>query len=108
MQSSSKLEQISGQKFVRIVRQEFAALNTGLGSVSYSRISRQSGLSDRALSAVLDAKKPNPTSITMRAVLLTLGFQVEDPEGDVIPHLKTKGVYDEKLHGADRNRKPVQ
>ncbi|SPJ30976.1 hypothetical protein [Falsiruegeria mediterranea] len=91
---------MSGQQFVRFVKQELEKQNSGLGKVTLRSLSELSGYSPGYLRNLLTAEDPNPSAKAMRCFLLTLGVSIESPEQDVIPHLKAKGVYCPRVHGA--------
>ena len=93
------IELLSGRDFVEFVVVQLKKRNKGLNRLSESRLSRNAGFADQYFSRLRAKSHPNPSAIAMRCLLLTLGFQIKDPQSDVIPFLKSKGVYDPEIHG---------
>jgi hypothetical protein len=93
---------LSGRQFTQLVREELRARNSGLGRISTTELSKQSGLSARYLRGLLADDNPNPSVLSMRLVMFTLGLDIPNPEQDVIPHLKKKGVFNPLIHGRRR------
>jgi transcriptional regulator with XRE-family HTH domain len=99
MAGKNKLTQMSGRQFADLVRRELEERNKGLEELTAARLARMSGVSGRRLSQILNAENPNPSAITMRCVLFTLGYAIDEPEHDVVPKLVECGAYDETIHG---------
>lgn len=98
---------LSGRQFAALVLSDLEDMNTGLTKTSMSKLGKMSGLSGRRLGQLLNTEQsnaPNPTSLTMRLVLFTLGYEIPNPEDDVIPELRRKGVYSKEVHGAPRRK----
>ena len=109
------MPQMSGQQFAAFLREEVAAQNKGLGKLSYEEIGRSCGITGRHLRRLASGKDANPSVLIIRLVLHTLGYRVDAPEHDILPHLKSNGGYVEELHGPERQRavlsrgrKPIQ
>jgi len=103
------MPQMSGQQFAAFLREEVAAQNKGLGKLSYEELGRSCGITGRHLRRLANdkdakGKDANPSVLVIRLVLHTLGYQVDAPEHDVLPHLKSNGGYVEELHGPKRQR----
>jgi len=84
---------LTGEAFVELVREEIRMRNRGLSRTNATQVSLAAGFSGNCLKNLYDSAKPNPKLMTMRCILYVLGFEITDPEQDVIPHLKKKGVY---------------
>lgn len=107
MRTMSSNHQLSGKRFIQIVQRDLEEINNGLGKLSLTELSTSSGLSARYLGQLAKSKTPNPTSMTIRLVLFTLGYSVDDADEDVVPFLKKKGCYQPSLHGVQRKRKEL-
>lgn len=106
MAGKVKHNQMSGRQFADLVRRELKDHNKGLGELSAAKLARMSGVSGRRLLQIINGDNPNPSALTMRCVLFTLGFEIEEPEYDVIPKLQERGVYDTTVHGRTRHAIP--
>lgn len=98
MTKTKTTQSMSGRQFVELVQADLQRKNAGLGKITLSQLSYASGLSKRYLTQLAKSDEPNPSVKVIRLVLFTLGYEIEKPEEDVIPHLKEKGVFNEKLH----------
>lgn len=96
---------MSGKDFQKFLRDEINHRNSGLGSVNLNRLARLCGYSRRYLKVLLEGDDPNPSTKAQRCILFTLGYPVEGPEQDVVPHLTEKGVYDPKLHVLEASKR---
>lgn len=104
--TKTTISQLSGRQFADLLQTEVEAANRGLGRLSYEELGRSCGFSGKWLRKL--AKEPgNPSSLTIRSVLLTLGYEVSDPDQDVLPHLIRKGCFSEDLHGPARRRRQL-
>lgn len=94
MSSKKKLPQnLTGRAFIDLVHDEIRYINQGVTKTSLATISRAAGYNKWWLGRLADAANPNPTVLGIRSVLFVLGYDVPNPEQDVIPHLKKKNVY---------------
>lgn len=91
----------TGPEFVRFVKSELERKNRGLGRTSLAEVSRAAGYSAWWLGRLVEAERPNPTVLAMRSVFFVLGYEIANPEEDVIPHLKSKGVYHPNAESGD-------
>ena len=91
------MPQMSGQQFAAFLREEVAAQNKGLGKLSYEELGRSCGITGRHLRRLASGKDANPSVLIIRLVLHTLGYRVDAPEHDILPHLKSNGGYVEEL-----------
>lgn len=101
------MTQMSGQQFADFLTAEVAAKNNGLSRLSYAALGRSCGVSGRYLRA-LSRGDQNPSALIIRLVLFTLGYHIESPEHDVLPHLKDQGCYRDDLHDPQKERRPLQ
>jgi signal recognition particle subunit SEC65 len=99
---------MSGHQFAAFLKTEIAAQNKGLGKLTYEALGRSCGVTGRYLRTLARDGSQNPSVLTIRLVLFTLGYEVEAPEDDVLPHLKGNGSYVEELHGTKRSRRTLQ
>lgn len=100
MSSKTKtIAPMSGKEFQKFLKAEINRRNKGLGRVNLTRLGRLCGYTGRYLRTLLDGEDPNPSTKAQRCILFTLGYPVERPEQDVLPHLKLKGVFDPNVHG---------
>ncbi len=97
--------QLSGRQFVDLVKKEIGERSTQLSQVTLTSLSKASGLSASYLRILVAQDDPNPSVLTMRAVLFTLGYKIDSPDQDVVPMLKRKGVYDPALHRTENNQR---
>lgn len=95
---------MSGQQFATFLREEVAAQNKGLGKLSYEELGRSCGITGRHLRRLASEPESNPSVLIIRLALHTLGYQIDAPEHDVLPHLRASGSYMEELHGQKRTR----
>lgn len=98
---------MSGQQFAASLQTEIADQNKGLGKLTYEALGRSCGVTGRYLRTLARDGNQNPSVLTIRLVLFTLGYDVEAPEHDVLPHLKNHGSYVEELHGTARSRRKL-
>jgi transcriptional regulator with XRE-family HTH domain len=89
------LGQLSGRQFLELVDQEIKDRNKSIGKTSYAEICAAAGLSQGYLAVLSRADRPNPTALTKRLILHVLGYPIDRPEGDVIPHLIKRGLWTE-------------
>lgn len=95
------LSRLTGKDFLKLVDHEIEKRRVGaFGGFSEAELLRLSGLSQGYLRTLRSQPEPNPSNRSMRLILFVLGFKIQGPEQDVIPHLKSKRVYDPKLHEA--------
>ncbi|MFV1933206.1 hypothetical protein [Phaeobacter gallaeciensis] len=106
MTPNTTISQMSGRQFAKLLNQELEAANQGLGRLSYAELGRSCGLTGKWLRK-LSEQQGTPSTLTIRLVLYTLGYEVDAPEEDVVPHLRNKGCYVQSLHGPERNRKQL-
>ncbi|MVO16824.1 hypothetical protein [Parasedimentitalea huanghaiensis] len=98
------MTQMSGQQFATFLKEEVAAQNKGLGKLSYEELGRSCGVTGRRLRQLAVSDDGNPSVLIIRLALFTLGYHVDAPEHDVLPHLRNNGSYIEELHGPNRPR----
>ncbi len=101
------MTQMSGIQFATLLTREVAAKNNGLNRLSYAALGRSCGVSGRYL-RVLSNGGQNPSSLIIRLVLFTLGYHIDSPEHDVLPHLKEQGCYRPELHDPKKKRRPLR
>ncbi|AZV78737.1 hypothetical protein EBB79_13220 [Parasedimentitalea marina] len=105
MTGKTNIRQLSGLQFAAFLKTEMAHRNAGLGRLTYEKLGRACGVSGKRLRQLADEKNAgNPSALTIRLVLFTLGYEVDSPEHDVVPHLQDKGAYSEGIHGKTRQR----
>ncbi len=105
MTGKSNIKQMSGRQFASFLQQEMENRNSGLGRLTFAKLGRACGVSGKRLSQLADKKGGNPSALTIRLVLFTLGYEIEDPEHDVMPHLKNKGAFSADIHGQSRRQR---
>ncbi len=101
------MTQMSGQQFADFLTTEVAAKNNGLNRLSYAALGRSCGVSGRYL-RVLSKGDQNPSALIIRLVLFTLGYHIEAPEHDVLPHLREHDCYFDDLHDPKKERRPLR
>ncbi|MFV1492368.1 hypothetical protein VWX97_15545 [Phaeobacter sp. JH18-32] len=106
MTPNTIISQMSGRQFAKLLNRELKVANQGLGKLSYAELGRSCGLTGKWLRKLAE-QQGNPSTLTIRLVLFTLGYEVDTPEEDVVPHLQSKGCYVDALHGPLRSRKQL-
>lgn len=101
------MTQMSGLQFAQLLTTEVAAKNNGLNRLSYAALGRSCGVSGRYLRSLSNGGQ-NPSALVIRLVLFTLGYHIDSPEHDVLPHLKDQGCYQDELHDPEKKRRTLQ
>lgn len=97
------MTQMSGKQFADFLTREMAAKNKGLNRLSYEALGRSCGVSGRYLRS-LSTGNQNPSALIIRLVMFTLGYHIDVPEHDVLPHLHEQGCFQDDLHDPKRSR----
>ncbi|WP_405111046.1 hypothetical protein L0Z65_04140 [Phaeobacter sp. BS52] len=106
MTPNTIISQMSGRQFAKLLNREFSAANRGLGKLSYAELGRSCGVTGKWLRKLAE-QQGTPSTLTIRLVLYTLGYEVDGPEEDVVPHLQGKDCYIDALHSPNRPRKQL-
>ena len=107
MNQHTNISHLSGKQFANLLRKELIARNRGLARVSCEALGRSCGVSGKQLRRIVKEGVENPSALTIRLVLHTLGYQIPQPEDDVLPYLRSNGIFNEELHSAATQRRAV-